>query len=157
MPTSCPFCRKLAGTDSWPTEDIVWPFPHSIAVLGTWQFYHGYCVLISRRHASELSQLDDAERSCYLDEMCTLARAIEQAFKPRKVNYELLGNQVPHLHWHLLPRYQEDVEHLKPVWIALERAEHDPDERDRLQSGPLPRGETIGLIRKQLQQLTTDE
>lgn len=156
-PIDCPFCRKLAGHDTWPNEDIVWPFPHSIAVLGHWQFYHGYCVLISRRHASELSQLDELERRAVLDEMCTLAHAIELAFRPRKLNYELLGNQVPHLHWHLFPRYESDAEHLKPAWIALDRAERDGAERQRLITGPMPRLETAKLIRSQLSALSHDQ
>ena len=44
-----------------PHDEIVWQFPHSVAFLGAWQFYHGYCVLVSRGHTTELSGLDDAE------------------------------------------------------------------------------------------------
>src|SRR5581483_972871 len=116
-----------------------WEFPHSVALLGPWQFYHGYCVLVSRKHASELSQLAETERRGYLDEMCILAQAIEQCFRPHKLNYELLGNLVPHLHWHLFPRYLTDAERLRPVWPALDRAERDVSERQRLQTGPEPR------------------
>lgn len=128
----CPFCHKLATLASLPPDEIVWQFPHSIAFLGPWQYYHGYCILIARRHARELSGLEDLERRAYLDEMCLLARAIEESFHPLKVNYELLGNQVPHLHWHVFPRYQEDPERLKPVWLALDRAERDAAEGRRL-------------------------
>src|SRR5436305_10547991 len=95
----CPFCRKLAALCELPPEEVVWQFPHSVALLGPWQFYHGYCVLVSRRHSTELSELDAAERRAYLDEMCLLAEAVGDCFRPRKLNYELLGNQVPHLHW----------------------------------------------------------
>jgi diadenosine tetraphosphate (Ap4A) HIT family hydrolase len=59
------------------------------------------------------------------------------------LNYELLGNQVPHLHWHLFPRYRDDPEALKPVWLALDRAERDPAERRRLETGPVERQETM--------------
>jgi diadenosine tetraphosphate (Ap4A) HIT family hydrolase len=156
MENDCPFCRKLSGAEPWSAEEVVWQFPHSVAILGSWQFYHGYCLLIARRHAAELSQLDDAERHAYLQEMCTLARALENAFRPRKLNYELLGNQVPHLHWHLFPRYAADPDHLKPVWVALDRADGDPQERQRLQTGPMRREETVRLIQEQLRVLTTD-
>ena len=78
--------------------------------------------------------------------MCVLARAIERAFHPRKVNYELLGNQVPHLHWHLFPRYDHDPEVLKPVWFALERAERDEGERRRLETGMMDRLQINTLI-----------
>ena len=144
----CSFCRKLAALDQLPPEEVVWQFPQSVALLGPWQFYHGYCILVSRRHVSELSQLPDEERRAYLDEMCLLARAIEECFRPHKLNYELLGNQVPHLHWHLFPRYLDDPHRLSPVWLALDRAEHDAVERQRLQTGPLDRPATAAALRR---------
>jgi diadenosine tetraphosphate (Ap4A) HIT family hydrolase len=124
-----------------------------VALLGAWQFYHGYCVLVARRHAGELSGLDDAERRAYLDEMCLLARAIEECFRPHKQNYELLGNQVPHLHWHLFPRRADDPESLRPVWLALDRAERDEAERRRLATGPLDRAATAAALRQTLTRL----
>jgi diadenosine tetraphosphate (Ap4A) HIT family hydrolase len=45
-----------------------------------------------------------------------VARAIADAFGPRKMNYELLGNTVGHLHWHLLPRYDWDPNPTRPIW-----------------------------------------
>lgn len=150
----CPFCHKLTRLHELP-DDIVWQFVHSVAFLGPWQFYHGYCILVWRRHATELSQLSETERRGYLDEMCLLAEAIKQCFSPHKLNYELLGNQVPHLHWHLFPRYRDDPEALKPVWLALDRAERNEQEKHRLQSGPLNRAETVALLRKQLQKLAS--
>ena len=151
MPSAeCPFCLKLAHLDSLSREELVWQFPHSIALLGPWQYYLGYCILVARRHASELNQLLESERIAYFNEMCLLAKAIEVAFQPRKLNYELLGNQVPHLHWHLFPRYDHDPDVLKPVWLRLERAERDETERQRLQTGPLERIETAQRLRNQL-------
>ena len=148
----CPLCRKVAAAGELPEHEVVWPFPHSVAFLGTWQFYHGYCVFVSRRHATELSQLGDEERRTFLDEMCRLARAIEECFRPHKLNYELLGNQVPHLHWHLFPRSRDDPEALKPVWLALDRAERDPAERRRLETGPEARQATVERLRRFLGQ-----
>jgi diadenosine tetraphosphate (Ap4A) HIT family hydrolase len=149
-PPDCVFCRKLQNL---PPDDVVWRFPHGVALLGPWQFYHGYCILISQRHATELSGLDDAERRAYLDEMCLLARAVELSCRPHKLNYELLGNQVPHLHWHLFPRYRDDPDRLRPVWFALDQAEHDADERRCLETGPQERAVTIADLRRQLQLL----
>ncbi len=142
----CVFCRRLSAPAALPPGDVVWDFPHSVAFLGTWQYYDGYCVLVARTHATELSGLADDERRAYLDEMCLLARAIEAYARPRKLNYELLGNQVPHLHWHLFPRAADDPETLKPVWLALDRAERDPDLRRRFEAGPRERpAVTAGL------------
>lgn len=135
----CVLCDKLTQLEKLPDEEIVWQFPHSVALLGPWQYYTGYCVLVSRTHAAELHELPDGERHAFLDEMCLLAHAIARAFEPRKLNYEALGNQVAHLHWHLFPRRHDDPKMLKAVWLALEGAEHDSGERQRLQTGSLPR------------------
>ena len=152
-PEECSFCRKLNGVERWPEADIVWRFPHSLAVLGTWQFYHGYCLLVSRHHAEELSQLTPATRRAFLEEMCVLAQALEAEFRPRKLNYELLGNQVPHLHWHLFPRYDHDPDHLKPVWVALERRHTSGEGDEFYRHGPCPREVTVRRIGARLEML----
>jgi diadenosine tetraphosphate (Ap4A) HIT family hydrolase len=143
------FCKKLAAPDGWPAGDVVWRFPHSVAVLGQWQYYTGYCVLVARDHATELSQLG-ANRTAFLNEMAILAAAIEECFRPLKLNYELLGNQVPHLHWHLFPRYLIDPDRGRPVWFALEDAESEPTELRRLQTGTVPRAEAVAKLRERL-------
>ena len=103
--------------------------------------------MLFRSHATELSGLPDEERRASFEEMCLLARAIEVSFRPLKLNYELLGNQVPHLHWHLFPRSAADPERLQPVWLALERAKSDPAEKARLETGTVPIGEVRSRLR----------
>jgi diadenosine tetraphosphate (Ap4A) HIT family hydrolase len=142
----CPFCEKLTDSNGWPAEDVIWSFPQSVAVLGPWQFFTGYCLLISRRHATELSQLGP-NRAAFLEEMAALAEAIEACFRPHKMNYELLGNHVPHLHWHLFPRYKDDPDRLRPVWFALEKADSDPFGKRRLETGTVPRAEAAKRLR----------
>lgn len=136
----CSLCRTVAELSAAAAENVVWHFPHSVAYVGPWQFYSGYCVLASRQHASELSQLGPHRRA-FLDEMALLAEAIESCFRPHKLNYELLGNVVPHLHWHIFPRYADDPERLQPVWLALERAKTDAAEKRRLEIGRIPADE----------------
>jgi diadenosine tetraphosphate (Ap4A) HIT family hydrolase len=149
MPShACPLCRKLDDLDA--EAGVVWRFPHGVALLGSWQYYHGYCVLVARRHASELSGLPDDVRRAFLDEMCLLARAVETTFRPHKLNCELLGNLVPHLHWHVFPRYLDDPDRLRPVWLALDRAERDDDLKRRLETGPLDRPTTAARLRQSL-------
>jgi diadenosine tetraphosphate (Ap4A) HIT family hydrolase len=147
---ACPLCEKLTQL---PGDQLVWQFPSSVAFLGPWQYYTGYCVLVARTHATELHHLPAPERSRFLDEMTLLAHAIEQTFQPRKMNYELLGNQVPHLHWHVFPRRGEDPEVLKPVWLALERGEQDPRERERLRAAPFERSDIMSRLQNTLNQL----
>jgi diadenosine tetraphosphate (Ap4A) HIT family hydrolase len=136
------------------SSDIVWHFPHSVALLGMWQFYQGYCLLVSRRHATELNELPTDERRAYLDEMCLLAQAIQICYRPYKLNYELLGNQVPHLHWHLFPRYPDDEHRQAAVWVAVERAlQEDGTWRRRMETGREERSVTAAKLRRTLQEL----
>lgn len=145
----CPMCETVARLGHGAHANVVWQFPHSIAVVGPWQFYTGYCVLLSRDHATELSELGEV-RSAFLEEMSLLAAAVEKCFHPHKLNYELLGNLVPHLHWHLFPRYADDPEHLQPVWLALERAKTDLTEKTRLEAGTFPPDEVANRLRNWL-------
>jgi diadenosine tetraphosphate (Ap4A) HIT family hydrolase len=134
---NCSMCQAVAELNQRGGSTLVWHFPHSVAHVGPWQFYTGYCLLVARRHATELSQLG-ADRSAFLDEMAILAEAIEACFQPHKLNCELLGNMVPHLHWHIFPRYADDPEKLSPVWLALERAKTDETEKQRFMTGRVP-------------------
>jgi diadenosine tetraphosphate (Ap4A) HIT family hydrolase len=150
MDADCPFCQKLTRLNELPGDEVVGQFAHSVALLGDWQIYPGYCVLVARRHVTELHHLPDAERRGFLDELCLLARAIESAFRPRKLNYELLGNQVPHLHGHVFPRPPNDPDPLRPVWFTLERAKESAAEEARLRAGPVPRAEVARRVREEL-------
>jgi diadenosine tetraphosphate (Ap4A) HIT family hydrolase len=153
--SDCYFCQKLTRLDSAPDDDLVWRFPHSVAFLGPWQYFQGYCILVARRHATELNHLAVEVRRAFFDELCLLALAIEEAFQPLKLNYELLGNQVPHLHWHIFPRYADDPSRLKPVWLALERAEGDEAKKRRLQEGSLERPTIIKRLVEKLSLLSS--
>ena len=149
MPADCQFCDRLARLADF-AADVVWESPTAVALLGPWQFYHGYCILVARPHAAELHHLPADDRHRYFDDLCRLARAVEQEFRPRKLNCELLGNQVPHLHWHLFPRYESDPNHLQAVWLDIARADADPAERQRLLTGPESRTATAERLRRRL-------
>src|SRR5262249_37744094 len=122
--SECVFCavvRELLKAETYrrPSGGVyrkIAELPASVVILGPDQFYRGYSVVIAKTHATELYHLADAERRQYLDDMVRVARAIEISFHPRKMNYECLGNTVPHLHWHLYPRYADDPNPMRPVW-----------------------------------------
>jgi diadenosine tetraphosphate (Ap4A) HIT family hydrolase len=150
MTAACPFCDKLARLGEMPADELVWQTPTTVVLLGPWQFYHGYCILVARRHATELHHLPADERHAILDDLCHLTAAIESEFRPRKLNCELLGNQVPHLHWHVFPRYETDPNNLQAVWIDIAQADSAHAERQRLLTGPTSREETAERIRRRL-------
>ncbi len=69
----------------------------------------GYTVVIWRgRHVTEPTELTGAEAAGYWSEVLTVARALIGRYRPVKMNYETLGNSLPHLHTHLIPRFPDD-------------------------------------------------
>lgn len=79
------------------------------AVLQRARIQRGYTLVIWRgRHVVEPYELTDDEAAAYWPEVIKVARAIARHLQPLKMNYETLGNTVPHLHTHLIPRFRED-------------------------------------------------
>ncbi|MDH5426587.1 MAG: HIT family protein [Nitrospirota bacterium] len=114
----CKICEK-----AWPPND------HYIGDLGLTkaylfedQFFSGWTVLILHDHRTELYQLSRKERSELIEEVSRVGEAMTKIFDVRKINSELLGNQVPHMHWHVIPRLQSDPDPLQPVWSVA----HEP-------------------------------
>jgi diadenosine tetraphosphate (Ap4A) HIT family hydrolase len=72
--------------------------------------------------------------------MAAVAHAVYVAFQPRKMNYEALGNSVPHLHWWLTPRHNDDPRPIGPIWedhdflrvLWTSGEQPTPDDRDAL-------------------------
>jgi len=100
--------------------------PFAIARLATGyvtlcatQYFRGYTFFAARSCVREVYDLPAAERATHLHEMAEVAHALDRAFSPRKMNCEALGNGVPHLHWHLIPRYDSDPHPRGPVWEDL--------------------------------------
>lgn len=78
-------------------------------VLQRANIQRGYTLVIWRgRHITEPTELTDAEASEYWLDVLAVARALISYYQPIKMNYETLGNSLPHLHTHLVPRYSED-------------------------------------------------
>jgi diadenosine tetraphosphate (Ap4A) HIT family hydrolase len=82
---------------------------YSDAYLQRADVQRGYTVVIWRgRHITEPTELDAAEAAGYWAEVLAVARAMISVYRPLKMNYETLGNSLPHLHTHLVPRYTKD-------------------------------------------------
>ena len=86
-------------------------------VIGDHQRIKGYSLFLCKEHATELHFLEPDFRDEFLHEMAIVAEAVYNAFKPDKLNYELLGaGGGVHMHWHLFPRRKGDTETGGPVW-----------------------------------------
>ena len=117
MSQECLLCDRIDAIKKGVNPYFVKELTTGYLVLGDYQFYRGYTLFISKEHAAELHELDTAIRDAFLGEMALVAEAVFLAFKPDKLNYELLGNSEKHLHWHLFPRRKTDPQPEAPVWI----------------------------------------
>ena len=89
----------------------------------------GYCLVVWRHaHVAEPTDLSPAQAGGYWQEVLAVGRAVRAQFDPVKVNYLTLGNTVPHLHTHVVPRYLNDPAPGGPIeWAQLISAEPVPD------------------------------
>ena len=73
------------------------------------QFVPGYCVLLCLKHVREPYELEPEDCATFLDDMMRTGKALEDVFRPIKMNFERLGNGMPHLHCHIKPRFYGDL------------------------------------------------
>jgi diadenosine tetraphosphate (Ap4A) HIT family hydrolase len=77
--------------------------------------------LIWATHVAEFSDLADADRHACMDAVTEIERVLRSLLAPTKVNLAALGNVVPHLHWHVIARFEGDSHFPAPVWAAPKR------------------------------------
>ncbi|XYJ10143.1 HIT family protein [Telluria sp. B2] len=83
--------------------------------------YPGFCRVIWRDHVREMSDLSREDRLLLNEAVVQVELAVREVMKPAKVNVASLGNVVPHLHWHVIPRYTDDAHFPAPVWATAVR------------------------------------
>jgi len=113
--TNCVLCRD----DLKPEEgQLVWRGDDCRVILVNDPDLPGFCRVIWNRHVAEMTDLTHGER----DHLMTLVFALEQAIRkvmhPDKVNIAALGNMVPHIHWHVIPRFKDDAFFPGSIWSA---------------------------------------
>ncbi len=116
--TDCRFCR---GERPAPDHKVA-NLGITVAYLHDDQFFPGWMVLVLERHATELFELTPDEHVRMMDDVTQVAAALHAIYKPRKINYEVLGNQTPHIHWHIIPRLTNDPAPREAVWTVR----HEP-------------------------------
>jgi diadenosine tetraphosphate (Ap4A) HIT family hydrolase len=117
--TDCPFCR--------PREDDnnLWLKVTSLSIstlyLHRIQTYRGYSVLVyDPGHVTRQSELSAEEWASFCSDLRLAQAAIAKVTKPDHMNVASLGNQIAHLHWHIIPRYQNDSRWGGPIWTTTE-------------------------------------
>ena len=110
----CVFCREDGG-------ELLWADDALRVVLADEPDFPGFCRVIWNAHVAEMSDLSDNERAKLMTAVNGVERAIRRVVAPAKVNLASLGNQVPHVHWHVIPRHSNDSRFPLPVWAPRQR------------------------------------
>ena len=113
MTTACIFCEGQGGT-------VLWRDARCRVVLADDPFA-GFCRVIWNEHVREMTDLVPADRARCMEAVFAVETALRRHLSPDKVNLASLGNVVPHLHWHVIPRFADDSHFPQPVWGARQR------------------------------------
>lgn len=127
---NCSICDKVSQAMEGRGGFLIKEFRHSIFVVGDHQFFNGYSLILLKTHVRELHQLAPRVQQGLFRELMLATNALVRAFKPWKMNHACYGNLVPHLHWHLIPRYESETDHQSQPWLHADRfSEHLIDSR----------------------------
>jgi diadenosine tetraphosphate (Ap4A) HIT family hydrolase len=121
-------------TEHW---DLVVRLTVSSWYLPANQWYRGHGVVVfDLRHATRLDQLEPDEWLAYAADLRRVVQAVGRVCRPDHFNVESLGNVMPHLHWHVVPRYKSDGRWGQPIWAPDVSAQPErrltPEDRAQL-------------------------
>jgi diadenosine tetraphosphate (Ap4A) HIT family hydrolase len=103
---NCVLCKD----DLKPEEgELIWRGDDCRVILVNDPDLPGFCRVIWNRHIAEMSDLTYGEREHVMSLVFVVEEAVRHVMHPDKVNLAALGNMVPHIHWHIIPRYQDDA------------------------------------------------
>jgi len=126
-PADCTLCSSDGG------EVVVRSARWRVILAGDAD-YPPFTRVIWRAHMAEMSDLSDAERRELFDVVLAVERVQRDVFAPDKINWAAFGNMVPHLHWHVIPRWRDDRHFPESVWGKPADAERDAAARARAQA-----------------------
>lgn len=114
-------CELCAG----PGGELLWEdgLCRVVRVAGPeGEAFPGYCRVVCRRHVAEMSDLAAGDAQHVMAVVLATERALRLTVAPDKINLASLGNLVPHLHWHVIPRWRDDSHFPAPIWAAAKRS-----------------------------------
>jgi diadenosine tetraphosphate (Ap4A) HIT family hydrolase len=128
----CPLCATVKSTQPFDEFGyIVADLSFGRLRLCANQYIKGYCVLIAHKHVREPYELPQDEQAMFFDDMMRAGLALENVYKSIKMNFQILGNAVPHLHCHIEPRYFDDGAPNRPIYSHEGNVTLKPEEYAR--------------------------
>ncbi len=111
----CELCATAGG-------DILWESPTCRVIRVDDPHYPGFCRVIWNAHVREMTDLDPGQQQYLMSVVFAVEAVLRQLVSPDKINLASFGNMVPHLHWHVIPRWQDDRNFPEPIWGSVQRA-----------------------------------
>jgi len=110
----CPLCQPVS-------ESVLWQDQRCRVILVGDADHPGFCRVAWNKHAREMTDLTKSQRGHLLTVVYAVEQALRALLQPHKINLASLGNQVAHLHWHIIPRFEDDAHFPDPVWAPRKR------------------------------------
>jgi diadenosine tetraphosphate (Ap4A) HIT family hydrolase len=105
-----------------PTSHLVlWQDDFCRVLLLNDSDYPAYCRIELLAHTKEMTDLPPLERARMMKMVFAVEQAIREIFNPDKINLASLGNKTPHLHWHVIPRFEDDKHFPNSHWGEVMR------------------------------------
>lgn len=116
--SQCELCNTTGGELLWQDEQC------RVVLVGgdEGRAFPGFCRVIWQAHVREMSELDPVQRSHLMNVVFATECAVRELAQPDKINLASLGNLTPHVHWHVIPRWQDDSHFPAPIWATAQRA-----------------------------------
>ncbi len=105
----CVLCKEAGGLPVWQGQQMR-------VIRAQEAGFPAFYRVIWNAHVAELSDLSEAERNTCMAVVAAVERVIRAQLNPTKINLAALGNMVPHLHWHVIARYDWDSHFPASVW-----------------------------------------
>ncbi|CAN5499822.1 HIT family protein [soil metagenome] len=113
----CFACNRIEQIRRGENPYFIAELSESYAVLADEQPYQGWCILLLKDHHEQLAGLPLERQANLWNDVAKVASAITRELGPVRINYENLGNQLHHIHWHIIPRYENDPDPKMPIWV----------------------------------------
>lgn len=114
--TTCSLCLPASP------EHVLWQDARCRVIDVGDPDYAGYCRVVWSAHVREMSDLTTDERVHVMAVVQGVEISLRTLLNPVKINLAAFGNQVPHLHWHVIPRFSDDPHFPDPIWATRRRS-----------------------------------
>ena len=112
--TQCELC-------AFDRQQALWKNDQLFVIAVNDEQYPGYIRIIWNEHKAEMTDLSANDMEIMFKCMQIVEKCMRNTMKPHKVNWAQFGNMVPHLHWHAIPRYQNDMHFPQSIWGSEQR------------------------------------